>query len=381
MAVQIRFDNTHNAIAPTFVLGTRSGNKLGVIPACNINMSDSFGSKFELQFEVHKFLNGEKYVLWDKLVDFAVVWCKEWDVWFEIEVTTKDSDGVVKQISCTSIGEAELSQVYLYDIEINTEDDIAREDYVPTHLYDASNHEASLLHRIMDKVPHYSIEYVESRLAPIQRTFSFDNKSLYDALQEISEEIDCLFVINSGTDSNGKIERSISVYDLESYCTACRKRGSFDRVCTECGSTNILPCYGEDTAILISVDNLADEITYSTDTGSVKNCFRLECGDDLMTATVRNCNPNGSQYIWYISDAMKADMSDELVEKLNEYNTECITYEDTYEADFSQDTTEAYNSLIDKYDNSRTTYSNIGILTGYAALMNAYYNTIQLPSI
>ena len=100
-----------------------------------------------------------------------------------------------------------------------------------------------------------------------------------------------------------------------------------------------------------------------------------------MTATVRNCNPNGSQYIWYISDAMKADMSDELVEKLNEYNTECITYEDTYEADFSQDTTEAYNSLIDKYDNSRTTYSNIGILTGYAALMNAYYNTIQLPSI
>lgn len=378
MAVQIRFDNTHNAIAPTFVLGTRSGNKLGVIPACNINMSDTFGSKFELQFEVHKFLNGEKYVLWDKLVDFAVVWCKEWDVWFEIEVTTKDSDGVVKQISCTSIGEAELSQVYLYDIEINTEDDIAREDYVPTHLYDASNHEASLLHRIMDKVPHYSIEYVESRLAPIQRTFSFDNKSLYDALQEISEEIDCLFVINSGTDSNGKIERSISVYDLESYCTVCHKRGSFDHVCTECGSTNILPCYGEDTAILISVDNLADEITYSTDTGSVKNCFRLECGDDLMTATVRNCNPNGSQYIWYISDAMKADMSDELVEKLNEYNTECITYEDTYEADFSQDTTEAYNSLIDKYDNSRTTYSNIGTLTGYAALMNAYYNTIQL---
>lgn len=377
MAIQIRFDNTHNAITPTFVLGTRSGNKLGAIPACKINMSDTFNSKFELQFEVHKFLNGEKYALWDKLVDFAVVWCKEWDVWFEIEVATKDSDGVVKQISCTSIGEAELSQVYLYDIEINTEDDIARDDYAPTHLYDASNHEASLLHRIMDKVPHYSIEYVESRLAPIQRTFSFDNKSLYDALQEISEEIDCLFVINSGTDSNGKIERSISVYDLESYCTTCHKRGSFDHVCTECGSTSILPCYGIDTAILISVDNLADEITYSTDVGSVKNCFRLECGDELMTATVRNCNPNGSQYIWYLSDSMKADMSDELVSKLDDYDNDCGYYENEYVPELSSDLVSTYNTLVQKYDPTHSSYSSVSNIAGYPSLMNLYYNTIQ----
>ena len=377
MAVQIRFDNAHNVITPTFVLGTRSGNKLGTIPACNINISDTFGSKFELQFEVNKFNNGEKYALWDKLVDFAIVWCKEWDVWFEIAVTVKDSDGVVKQISCTSIGEAELSQVYLYDIEINTEDDIARDDYVPTHLYDASNHEASLLHRIMDKVPHYSIKYVENRLASIQRTFSFDSKSLYDALQEISEEIDCLFVINSGTNSNGKIERSISVYDLESYCTVCHKRGSFDQVCSECGSTNVLPCYGEDTAILISVDNLADEITYSTDTGSVKNCFRLECGDDLMTATVRNCNPNGSQYIWYISDATKEDMSDELASKLNDYNIQCEYYNSSYTAELPQVPTVEYNNLVLKYDPAHSMYSNIGSLTGYTALTNIYYNTIQ----
>lgn len=374
MAIKIIFDSQHNAIAPTFVLGTRGGKKLGVIPACNIQVSDRFGSKFELQFDVYK---NDNLSLWNKIIDFATVWCKEWDVWFEITVETKDCDGLSKHVSCTSLGEAELSQVYLYDIQINTEDDIAREDYAPTHLYDAYNPNVSLLDRIMDKVPHYTIEYVESRLASIQRTFNFDKKSIYDALQEIAQEIDCLFVINSGTDSNGKIERSISVYDLESYCTVCHKRGTFEHVCPECGSSNILPSYGEDTAVFISSENLADEITLSTDTGSVKNCFRLECGDDLMTATVRNCNPNGSQYIWYISEAMKADMSDELVEKLNEYNSECYTYENAYEAEFSQDASEAYNDLIDKYDNSRSTYSNIGTLTGYSALMNAYYNTIQ----
>lgn len=374
MAIKIIFDSQHNAIAPTFVLGTRSGKKLGVIPACNIQVSDRFGSKFELQFDVYK---NDNLSLWNKIIDFATVWCKEWDVWFEITVETKDCDGLSKHVSCTSLGEAELSQVYLYDIQINTEDDIARENYVPTHLYDANNPNVSLLDRIMDKVPHYTIEYVESRLASIQRTFNFDKKSIYDAFQEIAQEIDCLFVINSGTDSNGKIKRSISVYDLESYCTVCHKRGTFEHVCPECGSSNILPSYGEDTAVFISSENLADEITLSTDTGSVKNCFRLECGDDLMTATVRNCNPNGSQYIWYISEAMKADMSDELVEKLNEYNSECYTYENAYEAEFSQDASGAYNDLIDKYDNSRSTYPNIGTLTGYSALMNAYYNTIQ----
>lgn len=378
MAVRIRFDNTHNVIAPTFVLGTRSGNKLGVIPACNINMSDTFGSKFELQFEVNKFNNGEKYALWDKLVNFAIIWCKEWDVWFEAAVEINDDGAISKQVSCTSIGEAELSQVNLYGVEINTENDITRDDYVPTHLYDANNRNASLLHRILSKVPHYSIGHVDSRIAIIQRTFSFDNKSIYDSLQEIAEEIDCLFVINSNTNSNGKIQRSISAYDLESYCNACHKRGNFDSVCSECGSSDIVHGYGTDTAILISSDNLADEITLTTDTGSVKNCFRLECGDDLMTATVRNCNANGSQYIWCISDASKSDMSDSLKSKIDDYDSLYNYYANTYAMNLSSENVTAYNTLINKYDSQHNTYSELSAsFTGYANLMNWYYDTIN----
>lgn len=378
MAVRIRFDNTHNVIAPTFVLGTRSGNKLGVIPACNINMSDTFGSKFELQFEVNKFNNGEKYALWDKLVNFAIIWCKEWDVWFEAAVEINDDGAMSKQVSCTSIGEAELSQVNLYGVEINTENDITRDDYVPTHLYDANNRNASLLHRILSKVPHYSIGHVDSRIAIIQRTFSFDNKSIYDSLQEIAEEIDCLFVINSNTNSNGKIQRSISAYDLESYCNACHKRGNFDSVCSECGSSDIVHGYGTDTAILISSDNLADEITLTTDTGSVKNCFRLECGDDLMTATVRNCNANGSQYIWCISDASKSDMSDDLKSKIEDYDSLYNYYTNTYAMNLSSGNVTAYNTLINKYDSQHNTHSELSAsFTGYANLMNWYYDTIN----
>lgn len=378
MAIKIIFDSQHNVISPTFVLATRSGRKLGAIPAVNITASDSFNSKFDLEFEVHKSDNGVPYPLWNKLTDFSIIWCKEWDVWFQAEVTIQEGDSSVKQVSCTSLGEAELSQVYLYGQEYNTEDDIARDDYIPTHLYDAENPSASLLTRIMEKVPHYSIIHVDDRIASIQRIFSFDNKSIYDAFQEIAEEIDCIFVVNSGSNSDGTIQRGVSVYDLESYCSSCHKRGIFDRKCSECGSTDILPGYGEDTAILISADNLAEEISLKTDTGSVKNCFRLECGDDLMTATVRNCNPNGSQNIWYISDETKEDMSDELVERLESYDASYTYYNEEHAVSLTATTVSAYNALIEKYDHTHAKFSPItSSIVGYPNLMNRYYDTIS----
>ena len=351
MAVRIRFDNTHNAISPTFVLGTRLGEKLGVIPAENI--------------------------LWSKIKDFAVLWCKEWDVWFEMSVETKDGGALIKQVSCSSSGEAELSQVNLYNIEINTEDDIAKEDYVATRLYDASNHQASLLHRILSKASHYSVGHVDDRIAVLQRTFSFDNISIYDALQDIAEEIDCIFVIDSGTDANGKIKRRINAYDLESYCPSCNKRGEFTDICPECGTSNIMQGYGNDTTIFISSENLSDEITLSTDVGSVKNCFRLECGDDLMTAAVRSLNPNGSQYIWLFSDSMKSEMSEDLVEKLALYDADYSYYSDSYTPTIDPNIVSNYNTLINKYDSQHHNYSEIGQILGYQGIVSAYYDTIE----
>lgn len=320
MAVRIKFDSSHNVIHPTFVLATRSGNKLGAINATNISVSDSFNSNFELNFQVYKYDNGIEDPMWSQIKDFRLVWCREWDVWFEMHIQLQDDDDTLKTVSCVSLGEAELSQVLLYGIEINTEDDIARDGYVATVLFNEEDEEGSLLHRIMEKAPHYSIKHVDSSIANIQRTFSFDGTSLYDAFQEIAEEINCIFIINSGSNEDGTIERSVSVFDLESYCLKCGTRDNFADTCPECQSTNVLHGYGEDTSIFVSTDNLADEITFETDTDSVKNCFKLEAGDELMTASVINSNPNGSGYIWFISDEQRKDMSRALQDKLLAYD-------------------------------------------------------------
>lgn len=345
----------------------------------SINFGDHLNSASEIQFKVPREENGVVCELWDEITDFKLVWCPEWDEWFEIKVDVTEGDYIVKDITATSVGEAELSQINLYEIEINTELDISRDDYVPTVLYNPEDPMGSLLDRITEKVPHYTIGHVDDSIANIQRTFQFDGISLMDALYEIGEEIDCLFIIDSSSDPDGAPSRTINAYDLESVCGNCGHRGVYSGECPKCGSDDVYYGYGENTNIYISSDNLTDEVTYASNTDQVKNCFRLVAGDDLMTATIANCNPNGSNYLWYFSDEVKNDMPDELRQALDSYDAEYQRYSEEYEYTFPEDLLRRYNALIDNYRLYREDLQNVSNpVVGYSALMGVYYDTVDL---
>ncbi len=377
MAVRIRFDSQHNAEQPTLVLATKNGRLLGKLPANNIQFKDMMNSYSELRFDVYK-KNCVNNNFWEQIKNFKLAWAREWNILFEIYVELNEADETIKNISAKSLGEVELSQIKLYNIEINTETDIERENYEPTVLFDNSNAKTSLLNRVLEKAPHYKIRHVDSSISNIQRTFEFNNITIYDAFQKIAEEIDCLFIIKCYLDADGKIVREINVFDLESYCLECNHRGEFPEACPKCGSDNIFVGYGEDTTIFISTENLANNITYSTDDGSVKNCFRLEAGDDLMTATLINCNPNGSGYIWYISDEVKEDMSEELVATLNAYDEEYEYYYKEHKTEIDEEILVTYNALVEKYQKFTNDYKKVSSpITGYPALMQELYNTID----
>lgn len=383
MAIDIKFDLVGNPEPPTIILANRNGNQLGQLKVNteSITLSDKLNDASELSFTVNKYIDNEPTPLWDKLVDFKLVYCKEWDEWFEATVELDEETETVKTVFCTQLGQAELSQIMLYDIEINTEDDIARDDYKTAILYDLDDPEASILDRLLkDKAPHYSIAHVSPTIANKVRSFSFDGTSIYDAFQEIAEEIGCLFQFHVGTDENGVLQRKISVYDLQQYCEDCSYRGEFTSKCPKCGSTNITNGYGEDTLIFVTSDELALEgIELVTDTDSVKNCFKLEAGDDLMTATIRNCNPNGTDYIWYFSDDVKEDMSDKLVEKIESYDELYKQYYKEYVSNLDTELVEKYNALVDKYSAYNEDLQKIfSPITGYSALMNAYYNAVDM---
>ena len=411
MAIKIDFDAAHNPQSPTIILAKKNGDKLGRIDAVEIESTDSMNDASEISFKVYKTVDENKNNLWDEIVNFRLIYCLEWNQWFEITVETDEDTKTVKTVTGTNLGRAELSQIMLYNVEINTEDDIAREDYDkdhPTIFYNPDRPSSSLLHRMLEKAPHYTIGHVDSTIAKIQRTFSFDDKSICDGFQDVADEIKCLFVFDVNADKYGNLKRVVSAYDLESNCHKCGYRGEYTDVCPKCGSTDIDEGYGKDTAIFVTADEIADSINMSSDTDSIKNCFNLEGGDDLMTATIRNCNPNGSDYIWYISDDTKHDMSDELVKAIDSYNKLYAKYQKDYVylAD-KEGVVNRYNELIAKYG-TKSIYLKSSIderlfssqnehlaikkevgynndlqeielpVKGYPALMNAYYNTIDL---
>ena len=380
MAVNIRFDSAGMPETPTFILAKKSGEKIGVLSnIMQLHFSDDLTAPSEFSFNVYKKLNGVSQPYWSDIRDFRSIYVPEWDRFYQITVEENENEGTnIKTVSGTALCEAELSQYIIYDTYINTEEDIARDDYKPTILYNELDPKASLLNRVIsDKAPHYRILHVDDSLKKIQRTFEFNNISIYDAFQEIAEEIHCLFIFGRKDEINNTY-RTISVYDLESFCNACEYRGEFTGKCPECGSTNIDEGFGQDTTIFLSSENLADDINYSTDTDSVKNCFRLVAGDDIMTSAVINSSPSGSQYIWNITDYMKEDMSVELVKKLESYDKDYSYYQKDYTLPLNSSIVSKYNTLINKY---KIYGLELGTVTmpakGYSELMRIYYDTVD----
>lgn len=384
---KLRMDTSGNVDDISFVLSKKNGDKLGNITNIdNIVTKHSMKEASEFTFTAHKKIGDNIIRCWNDIKDFKLVWIPEWDMWYEITVEVNEKDENIKNVSGKTLGEAELSQIMLYGIEINTETDIAREEYkIPTTFYNPDHPEASLMDRLLtDKAPHYKVKHIDKSLMNLQRTFTFDDTSIYDALQEVSEELDCLFIFGCGSDENGKPERKISVYDLEANCVDCGNRDTFVHKCPKCGSTNIILGYGEYTNVFISRDNLADEITYSVDTDSVKNCMKLEAGDDLMTAAIRSCNPNGTDYIYYFPDETREEMSPELQEKLKSYDTLYEKYQSDYNFTINDSFVTNYNALVNKYKTYEESLKDTEIknpIVGYPKLMRIYFDTIDMVQL
>lgn len=379
----IDIDKNGQIEQPVFVLSSRGGNKIGVIKnVSSINITHPLADVAELSFDVTKEVDGDTYGDWDEIKDFRFIQMPYDNTWFEATVSIDEENEIVKHVTCVHANEAELGQLNLYETEINTENDIGRDDYVETVFYNENNPKASLLHRILkDKAPHYQIYHVDDSLKDIFRVFSFNGESIHDALNRIAEEVNCLFVYGEWEENDGKYHRTISAYDLEDYCQDCQTRGEYTNgVCTNCGSANIVEGYGEDTGIFISKENLAQSINYDSNTDNVKNCFRLSAGDDVMTSAVKSCNPSMSQYMWHFSDDMLEDMSDELATKITEYEALVESYKKDMEIDIPSDFIESsYNSLVDKYGDMNEDLVKITTpIKGTAELTEAYYNALNM---
>ena len=286
MPMNISYDNLEQMAPPTLLLCRRDRTVLGALyPVTDLTVTWNLDTCQELSFRVYKELLSE--TLWNGLDQFKLIYIPEFAEYFDLDVAVSETEQSVKTITGKSLCEAELSQIVLYDIEINTESDISREDYTVAPVYDPEHPADSLLLRILNKAPHYSIGEVDAEIAEQVRPFSIHGKDIYAFLtEELSKELNCLVRFDS-------VHRRISLYAADSY--------------------------GRDTSVFVDRENLATSISLNLDKDSVKNTYRIQGGDDSMTAAVAACNPNGTNYIYHFSDTMRRNMSDTLSHALTVY--------------------------------------------------------------
>lgn len=397
MAKQI-FNENFGIEVPTLILERRDFSKIGIITAAsNIEYKETLNSP-ELSFQVYK---SEKVsIYWDNINNYNLIYIPEYNEHFAMKITTSEENFSQKTIECTFLPKDELQNIKLRNIEINTEDDIARDDYdenYPTVFYrDLSNYSegsamyeklynASLLHRILDKVSNYTIGHVDSSLVNLKTWFQYSitDNNVYDVLTgQIAEDYQCLFKFDSTA-------RKINVYDLCNTCQDCKYRGDFHDVCPECGSTKIGGAYGKDTSIYISKENLATSASIESNKDNLKNCLFVAGGDDFMTSAVALANPSGSNYIFGFSDEMFDNMPDYLTKKIKEYNnnyTECLNKRSFV---ISSDLVTKYNevvSYINKYypvydsdGNTADRYTPISeTIVGYKNIAALCYDCIDM---
>ena len=417
---------------PTLLLQHKNFETIGnggITNVSGLTYKNNFNDANEISFKIHKFNNGIKHPLWDQLVDFRIIYIPELKERFQIAISVneEDPDDLSKSVTGTALCESELSNINLHGVQINTETDMTNDLYdenFPTVLYrDPDDYDsednlkiwakskydylkdktaypttasviarkkyilthASLLHRVLEKAPHYSIAHVDSTLRELSTVheFTFDGTDTLSALKnDIAEAYHCLFSFNSE-------QRTISVYDLYSTCTACKYRGDFIDTCPECGSTKVINKYGEDTNVLINSTNLTKSITLESNQDSLKNCFYVTGADDLMNATIRNINPNGSQYIYYFSDDVLSDMPDNLKNKLKSYDTLYNEIQKTRKMALDSTKVTNYNNVVTSVtkkfanvsddDKDKVSFNKLANpLVGYSSLIAARYDATDL---
>lgn len=323
---------------PKIFLVTRSLKKIGEIyPINNLNLPLVFNEANTATFTIYKENNSIKMPLFDRIKNLSVILI-EGVGYFQISLPTKETDCVQKDITATALQESELSQTNI-TIEVNTDDDLEVQKYMPTTFYNPSVPAQSLLNRVIaDAAPHYKIGHVDDSLWDIQQEFSASDEDVWSFFTKIADEIGCIFICDP-------FSRTINVFDMQYHCVNTEyhdkkdddgnfinehnKRHIIDGVCTICGA-KAEEGYGLNSSTFVDTTNLASEIQDSIETDKIKNCFKITGGDDIVNNMIRQRIIGNTNRIWCMSKDQIEEMSEPLQKKWKEYQALLAEYQDDF---------------------------------------------------
>ena len=114
-SLDLTLDINNNQEKPTLVLCNRELKKMGEVNDYeNLTTPINFNDVDNINFKVNK----ETCALFDSVVDFKIIYIKELNSYYEIQVSFTSSTLDEKVVTGTYLPNAELSQIMLYNIEI-----------------------------------------------------------------------------------------------------------------------------------------------------------------------------------------------------------------------------------------------------------------------
>lgn len=297
MAVQsfnLPVDFLNNLEKPIIYIAKKDKTFLGAVSIYDdLSLTFNLNAYQTASFKIYRDINGKKYEHYDDFQEDRLIMIQGIS-WYKIHVETNiENTGISKSITANSL-ECTLCNKRLIDFECNT-GEILYDDYVKTIFYDPTNPKGSLLHRVLNVAPSWSVGHVDATLANKQRSFDEDDIDVYSFLTgDVSEAFNCLFIFDT-------FNMTVSAYDLDNY--------------------------GDDTNIYVSMDNLTQSMTETVDENSIITCYRVNGGDGIY---INEVNPNSTNKI-YNFEYYLPEMEESIQNKVKLYNEKYQSLKPQYE--------------------------------------------------
>lgn len=287
-------DFMNNLEPPVIYIAKKNKEILGSVSIYeDLSLTFNLNAYQEASFKIPRDVNGEHQENFELFQEDMLIMIPGIS-WYKIHVETNiEQNGITKTITANSL-ECTLCNKKLIDFQANS-DDAEEESSIAIRFYDSTNPDASLLTKILNVSPMWSVGHIDSSLVNKIRIFDISDTDVYSFLTgDVSEAFNCLFIFDT-------FNCTVNAYDLDHY--------------------------GSNSNIYVSMDNLAENVTETIDENSIITCYYVTGGDDIDISEV---NPNGTRKI-YNFDYYLPQFSPILQQKLKLYNEKYQSLKDPYE--------------------------------------------------
>ncbi len=245
--MKINRDYFDNPIIPEFVLCKANKERIGVIQCSEKTAEVKYNDLNEIAFTTYRNINDERNPYYDAIDIMKYILLPDIG-FFSIADCTIQSEGTedeYKQVTARSY-ECLMGQKYLETFLIN-QGITGSIDNV--QFYNPNDVDKSLLHRILEKCPDWTIGHVDTGLKQLERSFEIDRQDIYSFLTtDVADAFGCIFCFDTLTNT-------IHAYQEENV--------------------------GMDTDIHVSYNNLLQSTNLSSSIDDIKTCLTITGADDL----------------------------------------------------------------------------------------------------